>query len=423
MIWRKLGDVCSKIGSGATPKGGSTVYVEDGISFIRSQNVYNLTFEYSGLAHISDEAAKKLDGVAIQEDDVLINITRDSVARTCVMPSSVLPARVNQHVAIIRPHKDVLRSRYLNYYLASPKMQAFMLGLAVGKGASRNAMTKDMIAGFEVPCPDLETQDAIIHILSAYDSLIETNQRQIKLLEEAAQRLYREWFVDLRFPGHEDVPVVDGVPEGWTSVQLGKEILFEIGGGWGEETVTGKNEHMAYVIRGTDFEGLKRGEFLSIPLRFHTESNLSSRRLQHGDIIFEVSGGSRTEGVARTVLIVDSMLDRWNKPVICASFCKLIRPLHEELSLYLYDHFQYLRAEKITEEFDKRSASSIVNYRWKDFLEQRTILIPTNKVMTEFNSIAEPIYNKIVFLSLQIESARMCRDRLLPKLMSGEIAV
>ena len=164
MKWAEvvLGDACSKIGSGATPKGGSAVYIEKGTSLIRSQNVYNLRFSYDGLAHITEDAAQKLNGVTIEEQDVLINITGDSVARTCVVPADVLPARVNQHVAIIRPKKQVFNPYFLNYYLASPYMQAYMLGLAVGKGASRNAMTKDMIAGFKIPCPPVDVQEAVV---------------------------------------------------------------------------------------------------------------------------------------------------------------------------------------------------------------------------------------------------------------------
>lgn len=185
MSWEyiRLGDVCTKIGSGATPKGGATAYIDEGTSFIRSQNIYNLEFSHEGLVHITEDAAKKLNGVVVQKDDVLINITGDSVARTCMVPDAVLPARVNQHVAIVRPDSNRLNPRFLNYYLTSPYMQSLMLGLAVGKGASRNAMTKDMIANFDILCPPIEIQESIVGILSTYDALIENNQRQIKLLE------------------------------------------------------------------------------------------------------------------------------------------------------------------------------------------------------------------------------------------------
>lgn len=418
----KLKDVCYKIGSGATPKGGATVYIDSGVSFIRSQNVYNLHFDYDGLTHITNEAAKKLAGVTIENEDVLINITGDSVARTCIVPDNVLPARVNQHVAIIRPDRNILRPRFLNYYLASPYMQAHMLGLAVGKGASRNAMTKDMIGNFDIPCPKIEKQDRIISILSAYDDLIENNQKQIKLLEEAAQRLYKEWFVDLHFPGYENVKVVDGVPEGWKKEKLEDVITYEIGGGWGEEEKTSDSENEAFVIRGTDFYGLTHGELLSIPFRYHKASNLSSRKLQHGDIIFEVSGGSKTEGVARTALITQSMLDNWNNNVMCASFCKLVRT-DISYSQLLFNYFKYLRQSGKTSEYDKKSASSIVNYRWKDFLSQELVLLPSSAMLNKYNSLAESVYSKIVSCSLQIEKAKQARDRLLPKLMSGELEV
>ena len=214
--WKKvrLKYCCIKIGSGSTPKGGSMVYVNSGTSLIRSQNVYNLSFDYNGLTHITEDAANKLKGVTVFNEDILLNITGDSVARTCIVPNEVLPARVNQHVAIIRTDRKKMNWRFLNYYLASPKMQAHMLSLAVGKGASRNALTKQMIENFEVPYPPLSTQHRIANILSRYDSLIENYQKQIKLLEEAAQRLYKEWFVDLRFPGHENTNITNGVPEG-----------------------------------------------------------------------------------------------------------------------------------------------------------------------------------------------------------------
>ena len=116
--WKKvkLIDCCLKIGSSSTPKGGSTVYVESGTSFIRSQNVYNLSFDYNGLTHITEDAANKLNGVTIFNDDILLNITGDSVARTCIVPNDVLPARVNQHVAIVRADCKMINSRFLNYY-------------------------------------------------------------------------------------------------------------------------------------------------------------------------------------------------------------------------------------------------------------------------------------------------------------------
>ena len=231
------------------PLRGSTVYVESGTSFIRSQNVYNLSFDYNGLTHITEEAANKLKGVTVFDEDILLNITGDSVARTCIVPNDVLPARVNQHVAIVRVDRKKMNARFLNYYLASPRMQSFMLSLAVGKGASRNAMTKQMIENFEVPSPPLDTQQRIATILSRYDSLIENYQKQIKLLEESAQRLYKEWFIDLRFPGHENTKIVDGVPEGWEKKKIKDLVDLKSGYAFKSSAFVEKGKYKIVTIK------------------------------------------------------------------------------------------------------------------------------------------------------------------------------
>lgn len=323
-------------------------------------------------------------------------------------------------VIVFRLIDESWNKKFLYYVLSQDAFFDHMMSGANGTKMPRG--NKKIIPDFLVPDFDYEKQTRIAEVLSAYDSLIENNQKQIKLLEEAAQRLYKEWFVDLHFPGYEDTPIVDGVPERWEKVPVGNLISYEIGGGWGEETPTGKCIREAYVIRGTDLYGIAHGDLLSIPFRYHVESNLSSRKLKDGDIVFEVSGGSRTEGVARCLLITSSMLNVWRKDVMCASFCKLIRPQFG-FSQYLHDCIKHLRATGKTEEYDKRSASSIVNYRWKDFLSQELVLRPSEEILDHYNGVAKEIYSKAINCSLQIESAKKARDRLLPKLMSGEIEI
>lgn len=194
--WIRLGDFCEKIGSGATPKGGKDTYMEAGpYRLIRSQNIYNDGFSPSGLVFISDEQAQKLDGVAVQKNDVLLNITGESVARVCLALAQYLPARVNQHVAIIRPFSNTLDSRFLRYFLASPYQQDLMLGLA-GGGATRSALTKGMIENFKIPCPPLSTQSAISEMLSALDDRIFLLRETNATLEVMAEALFKSWFVD-----------------------------------------------------------------------------------------------------------------------------------------------------------------------------------------------------------------------------------
>ena len=192
-----LGEVCTKIGSGATPRGGKEVYLKDGpYALIRSQNVYNHRFNHDALAFINQHQATELNNVEVFADDVLLNITGDSVARACQVAPDVLPARVNQHVAIIRPDPHKLSSHFLRYFLVCPEIQAMLLSWA-GSGGTRNALTKGMIESFDVQVPmDVDEQRAIAHILGTLDDKIELNRRMNETLEAMARALFKSWFVD-----------------------------------------------------------------------------------------------------------------------------------------------------------------------------------------------------------------------------------
>lgn len=168
----KFKDICTKIGSGATPKGGKEAYCEDGISLIRSQNVLDFAFSAGGLAYINELQAEKLKNVIVEEDDVLLNITGDSVARACRVDKKYLPARVNQHVCIIRADSSKAIPSYLLYYLQLNK--EYLLQLASG-GATRNALTKDMINNLELELPTIEEQQKVVAVLDDIQKKIDFN--------------------------------------------------------------------------------------------------------------------------------------------------------------------------------------------------------------------------------------------------------
>ena len=169
----RLGDVCEKIGSGATPRGGKEAYKDAGIPIIRSQNIHDWVFQPDGLAFLDDEQAESLSNVEVRSNDVLLNITGDSVARACIVPSERIPARVNQHVAIVRAGKEINPT----YLLASLQAKKTMLLSLASSGATRNALTKRMIENLDIDLPSREMQDSIAQVLDSIQYKITLNNR------------------------------------------------------------------------------------------------------------------------------------------------------------------------------------------------------------------------------------------------------
>ena len=375
------------------------------MALIRSQNVYNLSFEYDGLTHITDEAAEKLNGVTINPNDVLLNITGDSVARVCMVPMDILPARVNQHVAIIRTGK-VLLPQYLLFYLASPYMQAYMLNLAVGKGASRNALTKGMIEDFPIPLPSVEEQQKIVDILSPYNDLVENNQKQIKLLEEAAQRLYKEWFVDLHFPGHETTPIIDGIPEGWVKGKIFDFVSTFSGG-------TPSRIHSEYYSDGTNL-WVKTQE-LNDGFIFDTEekitndavSNSSAKRIPQGSILMAMYGATIGKlGIAAKELTCNQ--------ACCVFDLSKRRFATSYLFLWLKENRDFFVSQ------GKGAAQPNLS---QAMIKSFDITIPADNVLLDFAKVIDTMLERIAKLQLQNIGLIEARDRLLPKLINGEIEV
>lgn len=197
----KLSDVTTKVGSGATPRGGKNAYKKKGLSLIRSQNVLDLEFNHD-TAFIDEQQAEKLSNVTVKSRDLLLNITGDSVARVCMVPDSILPARVNQHVAIIRTDPASYDPEYLLYYLYAIK--PYLLSISE-IGGTRRAITKGMIEDLDLPDIDLAGQRAIARTLSLLDQKIQLLHQQNQTLEALGAAVFREWFLE----GEEELDTCD----------------------------------------------------------------------------------------------------------------------------------------------------------------------------------------------------------------------
>jgi type I restriction enzyme S subunit len=436
---KRLGDCCEKIGSGATPKGGKDSYLEVGpFHLIRSQNIHNDGFSPSGLVFISEDQAQKLNNVIVESGDVLLNITGDSVARVCQALDKFLPARVNQHVAIIRPKSSEFDARYLRYFLASPMQQDYMLGLAAA-GATRNALTKGMIESFQVPCPPLPAQQGIADVLASFDDRITLLRETNTTLEAIAQALFKSWFVDFDpvhakmqgrvpdgmdeataalFPDSFEESELGTVPKGWSLKPFGKLLNHTIGGDWGSDVPDEKNATRVAIIRGTDIPDLQTCATSRVPIRFTSEKKLLGRKLEDGDILLEVSGGSKEQPTGRSLYLSSNLLDQFDCPVEPASFCRLLRPVNKDVGLLLAQHLTYIYAQGKTWEYQNQS-TGIANFQTTHFLKTELVACPSVEIL---NAFAENVRALICRAHLtQIQELAALRDALLPRLISGQI--
>ena len=196
MNWPKklLRDITTKIGSGATPKGGRESYPNAGVSLIRSMNVYDGQFLYKDLAHLTDEQATQLNGVTVEAEDVLVNITGASVARSCVVPKDVLPARVNQHVAIVRCNRELLNPIFTNKMFINNEFKKALLSIGESGGATRQAITKKQLEELSVVVPPLSIQNEFFTFSECVDQQKQTVQQSLDKLELMKKALMQEYF-------------------------------------------------------------------------------------------------------------------------------------------------------------------------------------------------------------------------------------
>lgn len=190
---KKCKNILTKIGSGATPQGGSESYKEEGISLIRSMNVHNGRFESKDLAYIDEKQAQKLDNVNIKENDVLINITGASVARCCIVPSDVIPARVNQHVSVLRC-SDMVNSIFLCYQIINDSYQNLLKKIGISGGATREAITKKQIEDLEVILPPIELQNKFANFVRGTDKSKLAVKKSLEELEILKKSLMQKYF-------------------------------------------------------------------------------------------------------------------------------------------------------------------------------------------------------------------------------------
>lgn len=433
----KLGQVCSKIGSGATPRGGGDTYNDSGeFALIRSQNILDFEFSNQGLAYINDEQASKLNNVDVEERDILLNITGDSVARVCQVPLSVLPARVNQHVAIIRPRKDILNPEFVKYYLLNPKFKDYMLMLS-SSGATRNAITKVMIEAFSIQAPSLSTQAAIASILSSLDDKIELNNQINQDLEALAQALFKHWFIDFEFSisatqaATMGKPNLEGKPYKSSGGEMVESELGEIPKGWNISTFS---QHVE-VSRGLSYKGSgltdSEGGFPMVNLnsvyegggyKFEGLKYYSGEfKERHSINPWDLAVTNTEQGHKYLLIGYPAFIPKQiGEHAIFSHHIYRVRPKTD--SKLSNQFFYYLMLQPaIREQIISACNGTTVNMLKIDGLERPKFIEPQAALIKSFTDTASSIWENKENIYSESQALINLRDTLLPKLISGEL--
>ena len=387
MTLMKMKDICLKIGSGATPRGGKEAYIDSGISLIRSQNVLDFSFSYDGLAHITEEQADKLNNVIVESGDVLLNITGDSVARVCMVDDNALPARVNQHVAIVRANKKVVLGSYILYFLQMSK--PYLLQLASG-GATRNALTKSMIEDLMLEVPSITEQERIVTLIDDIQQKIRTNSQINQNLLQQAQLVFANEFLSF-----------EHIPDGWEESSL-IGIADYLNGLAMQKFRPKDNEIGLPVLK---IKELRQGACDSSS-ELCSPSIKPEYIIHNGDVVFSWSGS----------LLVD---------IWCGGTCGLNQHLFKVTSNTYDKWFYYAWTNHHLQKFVAIAAdmATTMGHIKREELEKAKVLIPPQSEYKRIGALLTPIYDLVI--SNRIENRRLAtlRDELLPKLMSGELDV
>ncbi|GFI22476.1 hypothetical protein IMSAGC011_01251 [Lachnospiraceae bacterium] len=381
MSWTKimLEDVCISIADGdhqPPPKSDS------GISFVTISNITNTNkLDFTGTMFVSQEYYDNLnDKRRAHTGDILYS----------VVGSFGIPVFIDKeqkfvfqrHIAILRPDPKKIVSRFLYYMMLSRDF--YMKADTVALGAAQRTISLTALRKMEIEVPSYDVQEKVVKILKPFDDLIENNQKQIKLLEEAAQCLYKEWFVDLHFPGYENTKVVDGVPEGWKKVGL-VDIAPILTGKKDANYGTNDGEYLFFTCAQ---EPIKAPSY-----SFDCDAVILAG---NGDFNVKLYRG-KFEAYQRTYIF---------------------SPINKSNLFLLY----YAVRANMKSLFQGASGSTI-KFLTKRMLEEIQVYIPTKNIKLYFNIYSESYHKKIEILNAQIQLIKEARNRLLPKLMDGRIEV
>ncbi|WP_150688099.1 restriction endonuclease subunit S [Pseudomonas fluorescens] len=416
----------------ATPE-----WTSEGFIVLRNQNIKGGRLDLTAPSY-TDEAhyLGRIRRAAPQEGDIVI--TREApMGEVCQIPVG-LKCCLGQRQVLLRPDPKKVDSRFLLYALQSPYLQ-HQIGWNEGTGSTVSNLRIPVLEALKVPTPPVAIQKEIASTLGAIDDRITLLRETNATLVAIAQALFKSWFVDFEpvrakaeglepegmdaatavlFSDSFEESELGLVPKGWNLAPFGELLIHTIGGDWGDETPSEKNDTRVAIIRGTDIPDLQSGAANRVPLRYTSTKKLATRKLQDGDLVLEVSGGSKDQPTGRALYLTDALLGKFDCPVEPASFCRLLRPIDKHIGLLLAQHLTYIYGIGKTWKYQNQS-TGIANFQTTHFLESELVAVPPREVLAVFADVVRSIVDR-GHLS-QIQNLASLRDTLLPRLISGQL--
>jgi len=407
MSWEKvkLGDVAASVQTG--PFGSQlhqSDYSEFGTPVVMPKDMIGGKILEDSIARVEEQHVNRLSRHKVNVGDILY-ARRGDVGKCALVTENEKGWLCGTGCLKVTIDFSKANPKFVFYQLQKPETVGWVEKHAVG--ATMLNLNTGILESIPIELPKLNEQNKIVEILSAYDNLIENNQKQIKLLEEAAQRLYKQWFIDLRFPGHETTKIVDGLPEGWrkdradsffnitigkTPPRAEKQWFTEDGNGMPWISISDMGTGSAYLFEtseGLTLEAIKRHNVKVVP----ANTVLLSFKLTVGRVSITTTEMCTNEAIAHFVTDDDSLREY--------TYCYLKNFHYDELG----------------------STSSISKAINSKIVKAMPFVKPSDDIVKAFHKVMKPIFDQIFTKQKQIQNLSQSRDRLLPKLMNGELEV
>lgn len=420
---QEIGDVIS----GGTPRTKEPSYWDGNISWITPKDLSNFSERYiaKGERSITNEGLEKSSAKLLPQGTVLFS-SRAPIGYVAIAKNEVT---TNQGFKNIVCNKEKMNNIFLYYMMKYKKNEIEN----IAGGSTFKEVSGKVVKEFKIQVPSLEEQKNIANILSTLDDKIEVNNKINEKMDEMAQAIFKQWFIDFDFQNEKGKPYKSSggemieselgmIPKGWEVGVFRNYIRDILGGDWGKENPQGNYIKEVQCIRGADIPEISKGNEGKSPIRFILEKNFNNKKLADGNLIVEISGGSPTQSTGRITYINNSVLDKFDRDIVCTNFCRAITLNNRKLMEFIYVYWTYLYKLDVFFQFEN-GTTGIKNFDINSFIDRNLIVNPNIELIYKYHDFVKDLFKKIQDNGKENERLIKLRDTLLPKLMSGEIRV